>query len=203
MQSMTSQLGTAAPQLQQGLTQMTNTVGQEGTGVGDALQSTSNVIAQSGNNVGNAFTSVVNSLNQASAGKGLSGMFSLGGFNAGSGGGTTLGFPDPITGVMLHLGGTVGSGGNPRSLSLADQIAFMSAPRLHTGTLQPDERYAVLQTGEKVLSRDEVARARRNGQAAAPAQPSLNVNIIGAPSQPEVRQNPDGSVDVVFEQYEA
>jgi hypothetical protein len=61
----------------------------------------------------------------------------------------------------------------------------------------------VLQTGEKVLSRDDVAQARRNGQAAAPAQPNLSVNIIGAPSQPEVRQNQDGSVDVVFEQYEA
>jgi len=104
-------------------------------------------------------------------------------------------------GAQMHTGGMVGIDGQ---LRFVHPSYFEGAPRLHRGTmarLAPDERTAILQTGELVLSRDDVAAARKGGGGGTVVQPV--VNIIGAPSTPEVRQNEDGSVDVVFEQFES
>jgi Lambda phage tail tape-measure protein (Tape_meas_lam_C) len=70
------------------------------------------------------------------------------------------------TATQYHSGGTVGSGGTPRTLPAA---AWAGAPRYHSGTLglRPDERAAVLQTGEEVLSRSQVAQAKRGGKRGA------------------------------------
>ena len=75
----------------------------------------------------------------------------LGGLTAGLGGGSS------IFASVLHAGGLVGSGGTGRSVPAA---AFAHAPRLHSGGwagLRSDEVPAILQRGERVLSRREVA----------------------------------------------
>ena len=72
---------------------------------------------------------------------------------------------------ILHAGGTVGSPGPGR---LIPATAFAGAPRMHSGGwagLKPDEVPAILQRGERVLSRREAAGY---GQASAPA---VNVTI--------------------------
>lgn len=85
---------------------------------------------------------------QGSAG-GFAGIVSalIGGATSGSaGGGGSWG----IWG--FHGGGNVGTHGSHRT---APAGLFASAPRLHSG-LMPDEFPAILQRGERVLSRDEV-----------------------------------------------
>lgn len=71
----------------------------------------------------------------------------------------------------LHEGGIVGLAGAP---SLAPVAAFARAPRFHDGAfLRPDEVPAILQRGERVLSRAEARRYERGGAAA----PVVNVTI--------------------------
>ncbi|WP_457650877.1 phage tail tape measure C-terminal domain-containing protein [Profundibacter sp.] len=71
---------------------------------------------------------------------------------------------------VLHSGGMVGSGGQTRAVPA---LAFAGAPRMHSGGwagLKPDEVPAILQKGERVLSRSEVAAGL--GQSAP-----VNINI--------------------------
>ncbi len=70
---------------------------------------------------------------------------------------------------VLHSGGIVGAGGPTRAVPA---LAFVGAPRMHRGGwvgLRPDEVPAILQRGERVLSRREVAA----GVGAAP----VNITI--------------------------
>jgi len=72
---------------------------------------------------------------------------------------------------ILHAGGMVGAPGPGR---MVPALAFAGAPRMHAGGwagLRPDEVPAILQRGERVLSRREAAGY---GSAAAPA---VNVTI--------------------------
>ncbi len=73
---------------------------------------------------------------------------------------------------VLHAGGIVGSTGPGR---MVPALAFAGAPRMHAGGwagLRPDEVPAILQRGERVLSRREAAGY---GQTSAPA---VNVTIM-------------------------
>lgn len=73
---------------------------------------------------------------------------------------------------VLHAGGIVGSTGPGR---MVPALAFAVAPRMHAGGwagLKPDEVPAILQRGERVLSRREAARY---GPTSAPA---VNVTIM-------------------------
>ncbi len=63
-----------------------------------------------------------------------------------------------IAGVF-HEGGIVGQGGRSR---IVDPALFIGAPRYHSGALVGNERPAILQTGEEVLSRSD-PRNRANG----------------------------------------
>ncbi|MCA3451485.1 MAG: phage tail tape measure protein [Rhodobacter sp.] len=75
---------------------------------------------------------------------------------------------------ILHNGGMVGSPG-PSRMVLA--LAFANAPRMHAGGwagIKPDEVPAILQRGERVLSRREAA-GYGQGQSSAP---SVNVTIM-------------------------
>ena len=65
-------------------------------------------------------------------------------------GGTGSGGKGILSGIfgLFHEGGGVGSAGQPTR-----QLAFAGVPRLHSGGLAPDERPAILQTEEGVLSR--------------------------------------------------
>ena len=78
-----------------------------------------------------------------------------------------------LKGLKFHEGGVVGLDG--RSVALPATV-FRAAPRFHDGAfLSPDEVPAILQRGERVLSRDE-ARNYGAGSAMAVA-PIVNVTI--------------------------
>lgn len=85
-------------------------------------------------------------------------LLSLGG---GSAGGGFAGF----LASFFHSGGTVGQGGG--TSRAVNPLVFAGAPRYHSGGmvgLKPDERPAILQTGEEVLSRKD-PRNQANGGA--------------------------------------
>ena len=66
-----------------------------------------------------------------------------------------LGSAGGIFANILHAGGTVGAPGPGR---MVPAMAFADAPRMHSGGwagLKPDEVPAILQRGERVLSRSE------------------------------------------------
>lgn len=74
---------------------------------------------------------------------------------------------------VLHAGGVVGAAAPARMIPA---MAFAAAPRLHSGGLaglRPDEVPAILQRGERVLSRRE-AQAYGSGGAA----PAVHVTIV-------------------------
>lgn len=65
---------------------------------------------------------------------------------------------------VLHGGGPAGGGGR----RLVNPLLFAGAPRFHNGGvvgLRPDERPAILQTGEQVLSRNDPRNAANGGGA--------------------------------------
>jgi hypothetical protein len=73
------------------------------------------------------------------------------------------------TAAVLHSGGFVGQAGASRSVPM---MAFATAPRMHSGGwagLRPDEVPAILQRGERVLSRREAAQSA-DGARAAPVE---------------------------------
>jgi len=83
-----------------------------------------------------------------------------------------LGSEGGIFANILHAGGIVGSPGPGR---MVPALAFANAPRMHAGGwagIKPDEVPAILQRGERVLSRREAAGY---GQTSAPA---VNVTIM-------------------------
>ena len=68
-----------------------------------------------------------------------------------------IGAPGGVLANVFHSGGVVGAGGQTRAVPA---LAFAGAPRMHAGGwagLRPDEVPAILQRGERVLSRREVA----------------------------------------------
>jgi hypothetical protein len=82
----------------------------------------------------------------------------------------TIGGTAGILPAIYHSGGLVGDAA-PRRLVPLD--IFRTAPRFHDGAfLKSDEVPAILQRGERVLSREE---ARRYGSRAA--SPVINVTI--------------------------
>ena len=77
---------------------------------------------------------------------------------------------------ILHQGGIVGG---PAPMRRVPAMAFAAAPRMHEGGwagLRPDEVPAILQRGERVLSRREAA-AYGAGAAGRDAPPVINVTI--------------------------
>lgn len=130
----------------------------------------------------------------------------------GFGGGTGA----TVTASVNHAGGYPGPGAPQRTVSAS---AFVGAPRLHTGGLLPGERPAILEENERVLTvaQQEATAATIRGLASLAALPSgsaststamspvINLNIIGASSEPEVqrRQTDNGfDIDVIFGEIE-
>lgn len=82
-----------------------------------------------------------------------------------------------MDGLVAHNGGMVGAGGMHRQVPA---LAFMGAPRMHSGGwagLKPDEVPAILQRGERVLSRREVAAGARD---ASGGSVSISIDARGA-----------------------
>jgi hypothetical protein len=100
---------------------------------------------------------------------------------------------------MFHSGGVVGSGGATRAVS---PLAFAFAPRLHSGGafgLKDDEVPAILQSGEVVLSRDQV-------RGAGAGNVKVQIENKGTPqevSDSQVTFDPEGMmVNVVLKDIE-
>ena len=88
-----------------------------------------------------------------------------GGFGGGGGAGSGGGF-GKILGSIFHDGGTVGA---PTGRRAVPALAFAGAPRIHDGGwvgLRPGEVAAILQRGERVQSRRELAELARAGTGA-------------------------------------
>jgi hypothetical protein len=99
--------------------------------------------------------------------------------------------------AQLHSGGIVGSGGSVRAV---DPLVFYGAPRLHRGGwagLKPDEVPAILQRGERVLSRREAARLGSTGPAV------ITVNVTGANGDRQIFEMVRAGVSEVLREYDA
>ncbi|MBO6883870.1 MAG: phage tail tape measure protein [Marivita sp.] len=82
-----------------------------------------------------------------------------------------------VAAAVSHSGGMVGLSGHTRSVPAS---VFAAAPRMHAGGwvgLRPDEVPTILQRGERVLSRAEVARG---AGGSIPVAVHLNVDARGA-----------------------
>ncbi|PWG15783.1 phage tail tape measure C-terminal domain-containing protein [Salibaculum griseiflavum] len=91
--------------------------------------------------------------------------------------GGIFGGAEAVTAVVSHTGGMVGLSGHRRTVPAA---VFAHAPRMHTGGwagLQPDEVPTILQRGERVLSRAELARG---ATGTPPVAVHLSVDARGA-----------------------
>lgn len=96
----------------------------------------------------------------------------LGGGGGGGGGG--------FLASLFHTGGLVGG---PAATRAVPALAFAGAPRLHAGGwagLKPDEVPAILQRGERVLSRREAAGYGRDGNGALTGGVSIQIDARGA-----------------------
>ncbi len=127
----------------------------------------------------------------------LGGVF--GGFGGGIGGGVPGGIPNSIAGApVFHAGGVAGAAGGRRRL--VDGRVFDHAYRYHRGGLAGNEVPAILERGERVLSRAETAAYDDMRQA---PQVRINIDNRGAPVNAEVRnQRWDGRglvVDVLLD----
>lgn len=113
------------------------------------------------------------------------------------GGGTTQGggiFGSLIAGIA-HDGAVVGSGGPTR---MVPGLAFAMAPRLHSGNMpgfKPGERPYILEDGEGVLSRRQMAGLRGGGSGGGNNTTVQVINNSGAPVQEE--RSRSGNTDIV------
>lgn len=89
------------------------------------------------------------------------------------GGSGPLGF---LSALVAHSGAIVGGAGGTRRM--VNPLVFAGAPRYHSGGmvgLKPDERPAILQTGEEVLSRSDPRNAANGGGGGGSGVRILNV----------------------------
>lgn len=80
---------------------------------------------------------------------------------------------------QFHSGGTVGHGGTRR---MVNPLVFAGAPRYHSGGmvgLKPDERPAILQTGERVLNRQETEAYNGGGRGGYRIINTVDPNLVG------------------------
>ncbi len=103
-----------------------------------------------------------------------------------------------VNASIWHQGGMVGAGAPMRAVPA---LAFADAPRLHGGGwagLGPDEVPAILQRGERVLSRREVAA----GGPIGPSQLAITVNVEGARGNREIEEMVNAGVSGALQQYD-
>jgi len=102
----------------------------------------------------------------------------LGGALGGIGGGLGGSLGGSLTAAVAHSGGVIGASMLPQRQVPA--MAFAGAPRLHAGGmvgLRPDEVPAILQRGERVLSRREVSEGQRGGGNGRDGGVTVNMTI--------------------------
>jgi tape measure domain-containing protein len=104
-----------------------------------------------------------------------------------------------VTAAVSHAGGMVGLSGHSRQVPA---LAFAGAPRLHSGGwagLRPDEVPTILQRGERVLSRRDVAAGT---QSAGPQQLEISVNVAGARGNREIEEMVNAGVSGALQHYD-
>jgi len=87
---------------------------------------------------------------------------------------------DFFLGETLHNGGMVGGGSSTWS-RMQPAAAFAAAPRYHNGGLPgiaANERRAILEVGEEVLSKNNPRNIRNGGGQGSTARTSMALNII-------------------------
>ena len=103
------------------------------------------------------------------------------------------------TAAVSHAGGMVGISGHSRRVPA---LAFASAPRMHSGGwagLRPDEVPTILQRGERVLSRREVAAGT---QSSGPQRLEISVNVEGARGNREIEEMVNAGVSGALQEYD-
>lgn len=102
-------------------------------------------------------------------------------FSGGSGGGDSGGGFFSMIASFFHTGGVVGGGS---SKAVVNPMAFIGAPRYHTGGLpglKSDEVAAVLQKGEEVLTASDPRHTKNGGRGTGGGSTNLNVGLnLGA-----------------------
>jgi hypothetical protein len=104
-----------------------------------------------------------------------------------------------VTAAVSHAGGMVGLSGHSRQVPA---LAFAGAPRLHSGGwagLRPDEVPTILQRGERVLSRRDVAAGT---QGAGPQRLEISVNVEGARGNREIEEMVNAGVSGALQHYD-
>ena len=104
-----------------------------------------------------------------------------------------------VTAAVSHAGGMVGLSGHSRQVPAQ---AFAGAPRLHSGGwagLRPDEVPTILQRGERVLSRRDVAAGT---QGAGPQRLEISVNVAGARGNREIEEMVNAGVSGALQHYD-
>jgi hypothetical protein len=100
---------------------------------------------------------------------------------------------------IFHNGGMVGAAAPMRRVPA---LAFADAPRMHSGGwagLRPDEVPAILQRGERVLSRREVAAGMSGG---SPQRLEITVQVEGARGNREIEEMVTAGVSGALQQYD-
>jgi hypothetical protein len=103
-----------------------------------------------------------------------------------------------VAAAVSHTGGMVGISGYTRSVPA---MAFAGAPRMHAGGiagLRPDEVPTILQRGERVLSRREVAARSQT----RPSHLAITVNVEGARGNREIEEMVNVGVSGALQQYD-
>ncbi|KRG53613.1 phage tail length tape measure family protein [Stenotrophomonas nitritireducens] len=124
---------------------------------------------------------------QEAAMRALRSMFNFGGSGGGAAGGVMGWVSSLFQARKHHQGGLVGTGGTGVRIAISPEM-LGSAPRFHDGGgfgLKADERVAVLQTGERVLSRRQTAAYDSAGSAGSM---KVEIHNNGAPARVESAQ---------------
>ena len=104
-----------------------------------------------------------------------------------------------VTAAVSHAGGMVGLSGHSRQVPA---LAFAGATRMHSGGwagLRPDEVPTILQRGERVLSRREVAAGT---QSAGPQRLEISVTVEGARGNREIEEMVNAGVSGALQEYD-
>lgn len=95
-----------------------------------------------------------------------------------------------------HGGGTVGYD-RPARTGMVPMSMVANAPRYHRGMLAPDEKVAVLQDGESVLTPGQLRAVARSGAASSPVNITV-INQTGQQAEATTRRRADGGIEVLL-----
>ena len=113
------------------------------------------------------------------------------GMGSGSAGSLPINQPGFAGAETFHSGGTVGDPHPVRSIPIS---YLVSAPRLHSG-IAADEYPAILQRGEKVISKGKAGESGNNGGGGGKTSVTIN-NYTGQQVQTKESKGPSGMREI-------